>query len=417
MSKLAPFNTKQIDYLHRYMHSWFNVLEGGKRGSKNVLQNVGFAVTLDNHPNRLHLVAGVSVATAKLNILDCDGVGLLYHFDGRCREGKFKDRDCLYINSRTGEKIVLVSGGGKNGDEKLIKGNTYGTAMVTEANECAQAFLQEVFDRTLSSQERKVSHDLNPKAEGHWYYTDILNFHEEQQAKNPRYGYNYGHTTIADNMSISDEQLRLAINSYDKKSVWYQRDILGKRKQAEGLIYPMFNRDFNVVPTVPRTYEYYCISNDYGVQHPCVFLLFGYANCQWYLVDELYHHGERQGQKTADEYYDDLIKFVNGRSIYKFYTDNAPVASSFNVYLRRKGAFTLRKADDEVLKGIEDTAMVFRTGKVLVNDCCKNLIRETGLYSWDDKKPDDEPIKLNDDALSAFRYFVRTVRLAVLPRR
>lgn len=66
-------------------------------------------------------MAGVSNATAKLNILDCDGYGLLNYFEGRCREGKYKDRDCVYVQTKTGEKIVLVSGGGKDGDEKLIR--------------------------------------------------------------------------------------------------------------------------------------------------------------------------------------------------------------------------------------------------------------------------------------------------------
>lgn len=58
------------------------------------------------------------MATAKLNILDCDGYGLLNYFEGRCREGKYKDRDCVYVQTKTGEKVVLVSGGGKDGDEK-----------------------------------------------------------------------------------------------------------------------------------------------------------------------------------------------------------------------------------------------------------------------------------------------------------
>lgn len=134
---------------------------------------------------------------------------------------------------------MLVSGGGKDRDERLIKGNTYGTAYITEANECHPNFIQEVFDRTISSPDRKVFHDLNPKAQGHWYY-DILKFHEEQQRLDPAYGYNYGHFTIADNMSVSDEQLRRILKTYDKSTVWYARDILGQRKAAEGLIYQYF---------------------------------------------------------------------------------------------------------------------------------------------------------------------------------
>ena len=106
---------------------------------------------IENHPNKLFLVAGVSSATAKLNILDCDGYGLLNYFEGRCREGKYQNRECVYVMTALGEKIILISGGGKDGDEKYIKGNTYGMAYVTEANECHPKFLKEVFDRTLSS--------------------------------------------------------------------------------------------------------------------------------------------------------------------------------------------------------------------------------------------------------------------------
>lgn len=236
----APFSRRQEDYLYRCFGSWFNVAEGGKRGGKNVLQTLIFCMLLEKHPNKLHLVAGVSTATAKLNILDCDGYGLLNYFEGRCREGKYKDRDCVRVKTPTGEKIVLVSGGGKDGDEKLIKGNTYGMAYVTEANECHPKFLKEVFDRTLSSNDRKVFHDLNPKEEEHWYYMDILKYHEEQQEADSGYGYNYGHFTIADNYSISDDKLRAVLKTYCKGTVWYERDILGHRAVAEGIIFRYF---------------------------------------------------------------------------------------------------------------------------------------------------------------------------------
>ena len=130
----APFTQNQIDYLRRTRTSWYNVAEGGKRGGKNVLQVLAFCMALQNHPNKLHLIAGVSQTTAKLNIVDCDGFGLMNFFDGKCRQGKYNDRSALFVQTKTGEKIILVSGGAKDGDEKYIKGNTYGMAYVTEAN-------------------------------------------------------------------------------------------------------------------------------------------------------------------------------------------------------------------------------------------------------------------------------------------
>lgn len=240
MNKLAPFTMNQKAFYDRCFHSWFNAAEGGKRGGKNVLTTVAFCIKLEMHPDRLHLIGGVSIATAKLNILDCDGFGMLNYFSGRCREGEYKNRDCLYVQTATGEKIVLVSGGGKDGDQKLIQGNTYGMVYITEANLCHPNFIKEAFDRTLSSSDRAIFHDLNPKAPGHWYYTDVLDFHEKQQRLNPQYGYNYGHFTIADNMSVSDAKLKAILATYDKQSVWYKRDIKGQRVAAEGLIYRLF---------------------------------------------------------------------------------------------------------------------------------------------------------------------------------
>lgn len=239
MNLPAPFSKNQNAFFWRCFNSWLNVAEGGKRGGKNVLITLAYCAILEKHPGKIHLIAGVSTSTARLNIMDCDGYGMMNFFEGRCRTGQYQNRDCLYVQTPTGEKIVLVSGGGKDRDERLIKGNTYGTAYITEANECHPNFIQEVFDRTISSPDRKVFHDLNPKAQGHWYY-DILDFHEKQEVADPAYGYNYGHFTIADNMSISDEQLRRILRTYDKSTVWYARDILGLRKTAEGLVYSYF---------------------------------------------------------------------------------------------------------------------------------------------------------------------------------
>ena len=41
--------------------------EGGKRGGKNVINTLAFCTRLETHPNRLHLIAGVSTATAIKN--------------------------------------------------------------------------------------------------------------------------------------------------------------------------------------------------------------------------------------------------------------------------------------------------------------------------------------------------------------
>lgn len=413
MNYPAHFSQNQTDFFWKCFDSWFNVAEGGKRGGKNVLITLAYCAILEKHPSKIHLIAGVSTATARLNILDCDGYGMLNYFEGRCRTGMYQNRDCLYVKTNTGEKIVLISGGGKNGDEKLIKGNTYGTAYITEANECSRAFIQEVFDRTISSPNRKVFHDLNPKAEGHWYYTDVLNFHEEKEKRDRSYGYNYGHFTIADNMSVSDEQLKAVLATYDKRTAWYARDILGLRKAAEGLVYPMFD---NVCETVPREYVKYDVSMDYGTQNPTAMQLWGLCDGIWYCVKEYHHSGrEEKEQKTDAQYYEELRNLVDGLNITEVIID--PSAASFIALIEQKHEFKVHRANNDVLDGIRNTATCLQEKRIMINDCCTHTIEEFGLYMWDDKATEDKVVKENDHHMDAIRYKVQTQRLYLGQRK
>lgn len=373
---------------------------------------------LETHPAKLHLIAGVSYSTAKINILDCDGFGLLNYFQGRFREGQYKNRDCVYIFTTTGEKIIIIGGGETKSSKKLIKGFTLGTAYITEVNECHETFVKEVFDRTMSSLDRKILHDLNPKPDQNWYYKNILDIHEKKQSKQSNYGYNYGHFTIADNSSVTNEQLKEVLNTYDVNSIWFKADILGLRSQAEGLIYPMFNQNLHVVPTIDRAYERYWISKDFGVQHPCVFQLWGLFEGVYYLINEYFHDGRAKNiQKIDSQYYDDLKNLIGNKRIYQIFLDNAPISATFNVYLRQKGEYSLRLADNAVVAGIRDVSTALVEGKIKINDRCINTIKGFGNYFWDNDKKEYVPLKENDDCMDALRYFVRTNRIVVLKRQ
>ena len=237
MIQYAPMNQKQSDYIIRSQVAWLNVLEGGKRSSKNITNLLAWAVSLETHPDKLHLAAGYTQGTAKMNIIDSNGYGLKWIFAGRCREGLYQNVDALYIDTPSGQKIVLIVGGGKVNDLARIKGFSLGSVYITEVNECAQPFVQECFDRTLASSRRQIFMDLNPKPPRHWFYLDVLDFHQTAQKSDTRYGLNYAHMTIADNMSLTNDQLRRTLATYDRDSQWFKRDILGQRTSATGRIY------------------------------------------------------------------------------------------------------------------------------------------------------------------------------------
>jgi PBSX family phage terminase large subunit len=396
--------------MRRCLTSWFNVAEGGKRGSKNVLQTMIFCGLLETHKNRIHLIAGVSTATARLNILDCDGFGLLNYFEDRYRIGKYQNRDAVFVDTKTGEKIILISGGGKDGDEKLIKGNTYGMAYVTEANECHPKFIKEVFDRTLSSTDRKVLHDLNPKAPNNWYYEEILNFHEKMQKQNPMYGYNYGHFTIADNMSISEERLRSILQTYDKGTVWYKRDILGQRTAAEGIIFKYFAD--NPAPYLMREADLFdergilkfrftmiTIGIDFGGNKSrTTFYATGFLNNYQKLIvldEEKLPICEEVNTLQIQQKFLEFFRRVEAKYGYiqECFGDNA--ASTLIYDLRqtvREERLNTRMNGcdkDTILNRVRIVDNLLRTGRLYVLNTCPGLKKALSELKWDDEKEDE----------------------------
>ena len=271
-----------------------------------------------------------------------------------------------------------------------------------------------MFDRTISSPNRKIFHDLNPKAQRHWYYKDILKFHEDQQAADPDYGYNYGHFTIADNMSISGEQLRQILKTYDKNSVWYKRDILGNRCIADGLVYPMFEESRHVLKSLPETEGDYYVSSDFGVQNATVFLLWRKerGESRWICLREYYYSGTaEQRQATVSKLVDGLCGILNGITPKRVIVD--PSAAPLKVELRQKGYYT-QNAQNDVLYGISDVCSLLEAGGLAFMPCCKRTIEEFGSYLWDRsaaERGEDAPLKENDHCMDSVRYFARTMRL------
>ena len=177
-----------------------------------------------------------------MNIGDCNGFGLEHLFRGRCRWGKYKDSEALFIQTKTGEKIVVFAGGGKADSYKKILGNSYGLWIATEINQhydddnSETSFIKVAFGRQVASLEPKILWDLNPSAPKHKIYENYIDKYKYEFVG----GYNYEHFTIKDNLSVTPERFEEIESQYDKNSIWYRRDILGQRCVAEGIIYRQY---------------------------------------------------------------------------------------------------------------------------------------------------------------------------------
>lgn len=408
--RLHPkWTSKHKEYMHKGIKATISVAEGAVRAGKTVDNVAMFAKMLElGVQDKIHLASGSTSANAKLNIGDCNGFGLEYIFRGRCKWSKFKGNECLRIKTANREYIVIFVGGSKADSFKKIRGNSYGMWIATEINLHHDSFIKDAFNRQLASKTRRVFWDLNPSSPANFIYKDYIDKFEETYGER----YNYEHFTIRDNASITEERIRDIESQYDKNSVWYRRDILGERCNAEGLVYPMFNKDIHVVRKgdVQTEGDYY-VSSDYGIQNATVFLLWQkeLGSKRWICLNEYYYSGrDNHYQKTVSEHVKGLIQMLNGIEPRAIIVD--PSASALITELRRKG-YHVRRADNDVKEGIDDVSTMLANQLLAFCDCCVNTIGEFGIYSWDEKaseRGEDAPLKENDHAMDATRYFVRT---------
>lgn len=256
---------------------------------------------------------------------------------------------------------------------------------------------QDVFDMLKSRLDKPYSlfdGTCNPAHPTHWFKTFLDgNADIYQQAY-----------TIDDNPFLAPEFVANLKREY-AGTVYYDRYILGLWAVADGLIYPRFASC--VTDSVPERFDRYVVSMDYGVQNATAMLLWGRHAGVWYAIREYYHSGrESREQKTDDDYWRAYAKLTTGLRISRLIID--PSAASFIVLARRRGA-PVMDAENGVLDGIRDTATAMQRGSIKVARQCERLIQEAQGYMWDAKEGEERPVKVNDHAMDALRYFVRTV--------
>ncbi|MCI8670943.1 MAG: PBSX family phage terminase large subunit [Bacilli bacterium] len=418
--KWLPFSKKHIDYILNTKNCKANVAEGAVRAGKTIDNCIAFALNLEYTTDKIHLASGSTLANAKLNVGECNGFGLEHQFKGRCHWGKFKDNEALYIQTKTGEKIVIFVGGGKADSYKKILGNSYGFWIATEVNEhydceeSKESFIKVAFARQLASNNPKWFWDLNPSNP----LADIYTKYIDLWAKNGLIGgYNYQHFTIFDNAAITEQRKQEIISQYDPTSIWYQRDILGKRVVAEGLIYREFKdyhiikmQDWNAIDEkgnythpIRKALKFITIGVDFGGNISAhSFNATGFTN-QFRKFGTIKQ--KRIAKRIDDkELIEEFIKFIKelkeeypGINIIDIRCDSAEqtLIAGFERALRENRlAIPINNAiKGEILNRIRFYCKMFSTNKYFILECCEPLIMAFKTAIWEKDKND---IRLDD---------------------
>lgn len=222
-------------------------------------------------------------------------------------------------------------------------------------------------------------------------------------------------STIFDNPYLPKDFVNNLCKEYEG-TVYYPRYILGEWTQAEGLVYPMY--ESVIASELPKEYTEYSMSIDYGTQNAFAAIIWGLNDRTWYGISEYYYSGRDTGrQKADDDYADDMDQFTkwlfeheeNEKPLIigKLETIIDPSATSFIAMLRKRGRYKIRKADNDVLDGIRETATAMNLGLIKISDKLKNWKKEVAGYTWDEKK-EEFPIQHDDHLQDSVRYFVKT---------
>jgi len=412
-----PFSKKHKQYIKRALHNKMNVAEGAIRSGKTIDHCIIASMYLETCADKIHLASGSTIGNAKLNIGDCNGYGLEHLFRGRCRWGKYKDNEALYISTKTGEKVVIFAGGGKADSYKRILGNSYGLWIATEINEhydsddSRSSFIKVAFGRQVAAVNPLVLWDLNPCNPNHRIYRHYIDKYLTKYVG----GYQYQHFTLNDNLSITPQRRAEIESQYEKDSIWYRRDIKGERCIAEGLCFAKWEEalcePFEFIP------EDYCMSIDYGTQNAFAAMLWEKYRGIWYGVKEYYYSGRAEHrQKEDSEYLKDINVFVTPTMKNlkrKLETIIDPSAASFKASLQKSDNrwYKVRDADNAVADGIREVNTAIDLGLIKIFNTCENWKSEAGAYSWDNKEDKDVPVKVDDHLMDATRYFVKTMRI------
>ena len=401
MNKFVPFSPKQLAVLNWWCKSSKMknkngiICDGAVRSGKTLCMSLSFICwAFYSFTDTSFALCGKTIASLRRNVVT-PLLPVLTELGFICN---YKiSRNYLEITRQNVTNRFYLFGGRDESSASLIQGMTLGGIMLDEAALMPRSFVEQALAR-CSLENAKYFFNCNPEHPYHWFYMEWIKKCDEKNML-------YLHFTMEDNPSLSKAVINRYKNLYS--GAFYERFVEGKWVTADGLVYPMFSFNRHVKRCDDKFSEYY-LSCDYGTVNPFSLGLWGRSSDGWYRIDEYYHSSRDMGvQLTDEDYYTQLEKLADGKRITALIID--PSAASFIQTVRRHGKFTVIKAENDVLTGINRVCQALKNDEIFFYPNCGDTLREFSIYRWDSSIKRDAPKKENDHAMDDIRYFVSTV--------
>ena len=413
----GEFSPKHKTYIKQALKHRMCVAEGAIRSGKTIDHCIIAAAYLEETPDKYHLASGSTIGNAKLNIGVCNGFGLENLFRGRCRWGKYRDNEALFVQTKTGEKVVIFAGGAKADAYKRILGNSYGLWIATEINEhydCSDSrssFIKVASGRQIAARQPFTLWDLNPCNPKASIYEEYI---DKYRAQGLAGGYLYEHFTVRDNATITPERIAEIESRYDPHTVWYRRDILGERAVAEGLIYQLFadQPERFILAEYPQV-RHAVIGVDFGGGTSAhAFCCLGFVGSTIVVLDEYRETQALNPTKLSQDFVDFVKRCQMRWLVTDCWCDSAEqtlinglrAAAAQNRLPLNIGNALKRPINDR----IRALCILMGAGRFYVHKSCKWTIDALKSAIWDAKK-ETEDVRLdngttNIDSLDALEY-------------
>ena len=394
------FSAKQRQVLRWWMPGDINagkeaiVCDGAVRSGKTLVMGLSFFLWAQTcFQGQRFGVCGKTISSLRRNVLS----EILPRLEGLGARWKERRTENLVTVQFLGhENQYYIFGGRDESSAALIQGITCAGVLLDEVALMPRSFVEQACARCSVAGSR-LWFNCNPAGPNHWFYRTWVQQAESRNCLRL-------HFTMEDNPSLTPEIRQRYHNLYT--GVFYQRFVLGQWVQAEGRVYDFFTPE--MVGKAPQQCDKWHISCDYGTVNPTSMGLWGRCGGVWYRVKEFYFDSRVQQRQMTDAEYADALKTLAGeRKITSVIVD--PSAASFMEVLRRRG-WQVRKADNDVLRGIRLTSDCLKSGKIVLCEGCTDCLREMEEYTWDlSSGQKDRVRKEHDHAMDDMRYFVSTV--------
>lgn len=425
--EFAPFSNKQLKVLtwwgEKSPYKDFDtiILDGSIRSGKTVSAALSFTTwAMENFSGENFAICGKTIHACRRNVVTplkqmLKGLGYDYL--------EIRNENLLIVGHEYWVDGVLVTvvnqfhifGGKDEAAQDLIQGITLAGVLCDEVALMPKSFVEQATGR-CSVDGSKYWFSCNPGSPMHWFNVEWIQRQADKRAL-------YLHFTMADNPRMSKKIRERYERLYE--GVFYKRYVLGLWVTADGVVYPMFDKERHCIE-YERSWTRVFLSGDFGIQNPTTFGLYGYYQPEehYHLIDRYYHSGrESKEQKTTLDYANELMRFLMRQSVKPDILYLDPSASALIIELMRHPYFKRRKiqilpAKNDVMLGIQFHSYLLSSDKFTLN--ANNLkkeslamrtlnkdIEEYGSFIWDDKavqRGEDAVLKTNDHCMDSNRY-------------